>query len=161
MALSTSAKIGIVVAVVVVAAAIVGIMFLMPGGQAPTPAEGAGERELIIYGGEISVNKYGYGFSPDELTSPGPDIVLKVGEKTKITFKNVGNLPHTLAISNEKRFDATPLFGVQIGTPTSPIGPDGERSVSIIPKQAGEFLYICQVPGHIELGMWGKVIIQG
>ncbi|HIQ29654.1 MAG TPA: hypothetical protein EYH45_03720, partial [Candidatus Caldiarchaeum subterraneum] len=60
----------------------------------------------------------------------------------------------------EKRFDAEPLWGVQLGTPTRPVGPGEERTITFTPNRAGEYYYVCQVPGHIELGMWGKLIAE-
>ena len=164
----TGLILGIVVVVVIIAVA---AAFLLPNmlQTGPAPAKTttaapttktAGAGEITIYGGEIEATKYGFGFSKDKLTSPGPDIRVKVGTIVKIVFKNVGNLPHTLAITEEKKFDAEPLWGVQLGTATKPVGVGEERSITFTPNRAGEFYYVCQVPGHIQLGMWGKVIAE-
>ena len=167
----TSVVLGIVVAVIVVAVAAV---FLLPSLQQagpaqqtptrtqapPPPTTPTGPLEIIVYGGEVEATKYGYGFSEDSIKSPGPDIRVKVGTQVKLVFKNAGNLPHTLAITEEKKFDAEPLWGVQLGTPTKPVGPGNEKSITFTPNKAGEYYYLCQVPGHIELGMWGKLIAE-
>ena len=126
--------------------------------QQPKPERTA--VEIIIYGGEIEATKYGYGFNEDKLQSPGPEIRVKVGSTVRIVFKNIGNLPHTFAVTEERKFDAEPLWGVQLGSPTRPVGPRSEDSITFTPNRPGEYYYVCQVPGHIELGMWGKLIAE-
>ena len=111
-------------------------------------------------GGEIEATKYGFALEGQDLQSPGPDIRVKVGTLVAIVFKNIGNLPHTFAITEEKRFDAEPLWGVQLGTPTNPIGPGNSESITFTPNRAGTYYYVCQVPGHIELGMWGQITAE-
>ena len=57
--------------------------------------------ELTIYGGEIMDEegiKYGYGFSPDAISSPGPNLEFKQGDIVKFTFINKGTVPHTFAV---------------------------------------------------------------
>jgi len=166
----TSLVLGIVVVVVIAAVAAV---FLLPSLQQTGPTQTQttptetktqtqtpGALVIRVYGGEIEATKYGFGFSEDKITSPGPDIRVKVGTEVQIIFKNVGNLPHTLAVTEEKKFDTEPVWNVQLGTPTKPVGAGEEKSITFTPNRAGEFYYVCQVPGHIELGMWGKVIAE-
>ncbi len=150
----TSLILGIAVVVVIAAVALV---FLLPSIQ---QKETSAPLVIRVYVGEIGATKYGFGFSKDRITSPGPDIRVKVGTKIQIIFKNIGSLPHTFAITTEKKFDAEPLWNVQLGTPTKPVGAGEEKSITFTPNRAGEFFYICQVPGHIELGNWGKVIVE-
>lgn len=161
----------------IVIVAIVAAVFILPGAfQLPTTAEETKttttptkttpkqeEKEVIlrIVGGEVDVTKYGYAFKGEELKSPGPDIRVKVGTKITVIFENIGNLPHTFAVTEEKKFDADPLWGAQIGSPTDPVGSKKSGQVTFVPKKPGEYYYVCQVPGHIELGMWGIFIVEG
>ena len=164
-----------IILIIFVVAVFMLILLLPPSGIPPetteTPAlatatvERMQEEEeeavtIVVIGGEVGAVEYGYGFEGGVLASPGPDIRVRVGVPVTIVFKNVGNLPHTLAITEEKRFDAEPLWGVQLGTPTRPVGPGEESMITFTPNKAGEYYYVCQVPGHIELGMWGKLIAE-
>ncbi len=153
----TVVKIALVLGIVaVVAIAAVATLFILPALQRrEVPAI-----TITVYGGEIGPTTYGFGLSEDKITSPGPDIRVKVGTKVQINFKNVGKIPHNFVIASEKRFDAEPLWDVEIGTITKPIGAGEEGSVTFIPNRSGEFYYICTIPGHIELGMYGKVIVE-
>ncbi|MCS7142357.1 MAG: multicopper oxidase domain-containing protein [Aigarchaeota archaeon] len=115
-----------------------------------------GTRTITVYG-----NEYGYGLTPAQITSPGPTITVKVGEKVTLRLINVGELPHTLAVVSERRFDARALWGAEIGKPNIPIQPRGSASVTFIPDRPGTYYYVCTVPAHIELGMWGLFIVEG
>ncbi len=161
------ALVAVIVAVVVIVVAVP--FLLMQGGQqageqqtTPTQTQKpeTGRVEIIIEGGEISVSKYGYAIKGQELQAPGPELRVKVGSLVVVTFINIGQLPHTFAVANEKKFDAEPLWDAQIGTPTSPVQPKQQSSISFTPKKPGEYYYICQVPGHIQLGMWGKFVVE-
>ena len=168
---SPSRALWLMAVLIVFVIAIFMLPLVIPGGetevlavtqtQTITPEEERGEVvEIVVVGGEVEVTKYGYAFEGEELTSPGPEIRVKVGSRVRLVFKNIGNLPHTFAITEEKRFDAEPLWGVQLGSPTNPIMAGGSDSVEFIPNRAGEYYYVCQVPGHIELGMWGRLIAE-
>lgn len=111
--------------------------------------------KLTIYAGE-----YGFGYAPDNITSPGPTITLKLGEKVVLEFVSAGKLPHTFAIVPERRFEAKALWGVEIGKTNMPIPPGQSRSVTFVPDRPGRYYYVCTVPGHIELGMWGTLIVE-
>ncbi|MEM4311020.1 MAG: cupredoxin domain-containing protein [Nitrososphaerales archaeon] len=115
--------------------------------------------EITLIGGEFD-DKYGFAFEGQALSSPGPTLKVKVGETVKINFINKGQIPHTFAIVQELKFDATPLFGASIGSPSKPIFPDVESSIIFTANRAGSFSYICTVPGHLERGMLGKIIIE-
>ena len=167
--MSKGALYGIIAIVVI---AVVAAIFILPSITQPAPkeekptttptaTETVKEFVLKIIGGEIDVTKYGYAFEGEELQSPGPDIRVKVGTKVRIIFENIGNLPHTFAVTEEKKFDAEPLWGAGIGSPTNPIASKKAGEITFTPTKPGEYYYVCQVPGHIELGMWGVFIVEG
>ncbi len=52
------------------------------------------------------------------------------------------------------------VFGAQIQSGSNPIPPGGSGSVTFKVTQAGTYNYICQVPGHVDLGMYGTVVIS-
>ena len=117
-------------------------------------------REIVIYGGELSPSKYGFGLSPDEITSPGPELRINVDELIRIIFKNVGSLPHTWAATNEAKEGAKAIDNFEIGSATKPLLSNEEGSITIKFSKPGEYYYICTVPGHVTLGMWGKIVAE-
>lgn len=75
-----------------------------------------------------------------------------------MTVHNVASIPHSWEIVATKAV-GTPLFGAGIDVDNYiPAGQSG--SVTFTPDQTGNFYYVCTVPGHIALGMWGDVEIS-
>ncbi len=62
---------------------------------------------ILLYEGEISSNRYGFGYSPNTLTSPGPTLRFKTSDVVNITVVNVGKIPHAFAITTAPRTGAT------------------------------------------------------
>jgi uncharacterized cupredoxin-like copper-binding protein len=114
-----------------------------------------------LFEGEISSTLYGFGYSSNSLTSPGPTLTFKVSDVVNVTVTNVGQLPHDWAIVNGNQSSSAPvLFNAQIASPNSPLQHGQSGSVVFTVTQAGNFYYICQVPGHENVGMWGNVIVN-
>jgi plastocyanin len=122
---------------------------------AQTPKAGSGT-PLSIYVGEITTTAYGFGNSSSTLTSnPGPTITLTAGQIYTMTAYNIGSMQHNWAIVNAKSTSAN----VQWGAVTAPINAGASGEVTFRAGQAGSYFYICQVPGHVALGLWGTVIV--
>ncbi len=115
---------------------------------------------IVLYEGEISPTKYGFGNSSTQLTSPGPTIRFKLSDVVNITVVNVGTMPHAFEITNTPKTGSTLLFNAQIGQ-SSYLEPGQKGTIIFTPTKAGSFYYICPVPGHAELGMYGAVVITG
>jgi uncharacterized cupredoxin-like copper-binding protein len=144
------AVIAIIVIVIVVVGVVVALMYKPGTSGSGTP--------LTLYAGEVSSAQYGFGNSASTLTSdPGPTLNLKVGTTYTMTVHNVGTMPHAWEITSEKATGSA-LFGAQIDV-TTYIQPGASASVTFTPNQAGNFYYLCPVPGHIDLGMWGNVVV--
>jgi len=129
------------------------IPFLAPGKPA---AQMKPTVTLTIDGGEISPTKFGFGLEGKNLTSPGPTLEVKVGDVVQITFKNIGgrmNQPHTFVIKGLEPFP-------RIGTVTNPIDVGKSGTAMFLVDKAGDFTYICEVPGHTQLGMWGRFVVK-
>jgi uncharacterized cupredoxin-like copper-binding protein len=141
------AIIAVIVIVVVVVAVVIALMS-QPGGGTP----------LTLYAGEVSSSSYGFGDSANSIISnPGPTITLKQGTTYTMTVHNVGSMPHAWEISTQKTGGSV-LFGAQIAA-SSTIAPGAAKSVTFTPNQSGNFYYVCPVPGHVALGMWGNVVV--
>lgn len=140
-----------IIAIIVIVIVVVGVVFVLMNPAAKgTP--------FTLYAGEVNTAAYGFGNSASTITSnPGPTITLKQGTTYTMTVNNVGTMPHAWEISSQKATGSM-LFGAQIAS-TSYIQPGASGSVTFTPNQAGNFYYICPVPGHIALGMWGNVVV--
>jgi plastocyanin len=115
---------------------------------------------IVLFEGEISATKYGFGNASTTLTSPGPTLRLNSTDVVNITVVNVGNMPHAFAITKVPKTGASVLFGAEIGA-SSYLEPGKQGTVIFTPNNAGSFYYICPVPGHAEIGMYGSVVISG
>jgi uncharacterized cupredoxin-like copper-binding protein len=117
---------------------------------------------IVLYEGEISATKYGFGNTSTTLTSPGPTLRFNLTDVVNITVINVGMMPHAFAITNAPKTGATILFNAEIGSANNPLQSGKQGTVIFTPNNAGSsFFYICPVPGHAEVGMYGSVIING
>lgn len=138
----------------------IGVVLLYP----PVPDDAPNSldpitRELVIIGGEIE-GAFGFALEGKELSSPASPIVVKVGDVLRITYKNVGKIPHSFAVHLEPDRAAPAIFGAAVGSATRPILPDQEGSIIFTADRAGSFSYLCTVPGHIELGMFGNFVVE-
>ena len=115
---------------------------------------------IVLYEGEIAPTKYGFGNSSNLLSSPGPTIRFNMSDVVNITVINVGSMPHAFEITNAPKTGSIMLFNAEIGA-SSYLEPGQKGTVIFTPNNAGSFYYICPVPGHAELGMYGSVVITG
>jgi nitrite reductase (NO-forming) len=154
------------VAVVVLAAILYfAVMFVLIFNAQPQLTSNSNSNKIptvniVLYEGEISPTKYGFGNSSTQLTSPGPTIRFTLSDVVNITVVNVGTMPHAFEITNTPKTGSTLLFNAQIGQ-SSYLEPGQKGTTIFTPTKAGSFYYICPVPGHAELGMYGAVVITG
>ncbi len=85
---------------------------------------------------------------------------MTVGITYTLTFYDVGQFPHALVIKNANSATATTMWNAAVGSASNPITPGQSGSVTFTPDQAGTYYYLCPVPGHTDLGMWGMVIVK-
>jgi plastocyanin len=115
---------------------------------------------ITLYEGAISPSLYGFGYSSNNLVSPGPTLTFKVGDIVNVTVTDVGQLPHNWAIVSTNQTSAPVEFNAQIRSGSNPLQHGESDSVVFTLTKAGDFYYVCQVPGHVDLGMWGKVVVN-
>ena len=112
---------------------------------------------LTLYIGEISSQTYGFGSTANSLTSnPGPTLTLVAGQTYTITVHNVGTMQHNWATVDHKATNANVLWAAV----TPFINAGSSSQVTFKAGSAGNYVYICQVPGHIALGLWGTVVVN-
>ncbi len=152
------AVIGIIIIIII----IVGVYYAATLGSNPSQT-GSPNVTLQMYEGEITVSGQlhgAFGNSQNGLTSPGPTLTFKVGDVVKVTVNNVGTLPHNWAIVTDKATPSSVVFNAQIQSGSNPILPGSSGSVTFKVDKAGSYSYICQVPGHVDLGMYGSVTVN-
>jgi uncharacterized cupredoxin-like copper-binding protein len=126
-----------------------------------TPSPTSSIVSMTIYAGEVSASTYGFGNSATSITSPGPTLTFKVGDVVTMKLTNASpTMPHNWAIVNAQSSTAPVMFNAQIQSGSNPITPGSSASVTFTVTQAGNYFYICQVPGHVALGMWGNVVVN-
>jgi uncharacterized cupredoxin-like copper-binding protein len=143
--------IAVIVIIVVVVGVVVALMY-QPSGNKGTP--------LTLYAGEVSSSAYGFGNSASSIaTAPNaPTLQLTKGTTYTMTVTNQGTMPHAWEITNAEPTGSV-MFNAKIA-PTSYLAPGASGSVTFTPDQTGTFYYICPVPGHAALGMWGTVVVS-
>ena len=116
---------------------------------------------IVLYEGEMSDGKPGFGTSADNLTSPGPTIGFSTSDTINITVINVGKLPHAFAITTIPAANGPVLFGAVIGSATNPIQPGKEGSIVFTPNNAAfDYWYISPMGNDAADGMYGAVIVS-
>lgn len=126
-------------------------------GDSEEPAEIAVDKDLALVMDKIGEEGRGYAVEGEEVTSPGPTLRLQAGKEVTITVENGDRFGHDFNIVAEKRSDAEPLWGA--ATPIFQAGKS--KRVTFTPDKAGEFFYVCSVPGHISIqGMWGRLVVE-
>lgn len=123
-------------------------------------AKAGSDPSMTLYAGEISSSQYGFGNTTSTLASnPGPTLYLQQGTSYTMTVDNIGSMPHAWEIVSSKAASSSPMFGAGIDI-SSYISPGNSASITFTPNQAGNFYYVCPVPGHITFGMWGNVVVS-
>jgi len=151
--------IGVAIVIVIVIAG-AGIYYYISTVAPTTPTP---TRTITLYEGErvVGTSVQGvFGLDQGNMTSPGPTLNFKVGDTVKITVYNVGTTSHNWAIVNAKSDSAQVMFDAQVAAGGNPLAPGSSGTDTFTVNQAGNFYYICQVPGHIEVGMWGNVVVS-
>lgn len=89
---------------------------------------------------EVTVDGSEYSYSPSSLT-------VTEGENIRLTFNNVGNLPHNFVID-------------ELGVATQTVPGGGSDTVEFTASQSGTFDFYCSVGNHRSLGMEGELDVQ-
>ena len=106
----------IVLAAILYSAAMVVLVFnLQPPLTSTSNTNRTPTVNIVLYEGEISAIKYGFGNTSTTLTSPGPTLRFNLTDVVNITVVNVGSMPHAFAITNAPKTGATVLFNAEIG----------------------------------------------
>jgi FtsP/CotA-like multicopper oxidase with cupredoxin domain/plastocyanin len=106
----------------------------------PTPqATATPPAQTAVPAQQVRVIATEYSFSPSTIT-------VKVNEPVQITLQNSGAIVHNIAITN-------PRFKVEANAGQT-------RSGTVTFTQPGTYEFICDIPGHANLGMRGTITVQ-
>ena len=107
-------------------------LWTVAGCGASQPSSGAAS--------DLTMTLTEFKFTPDTLT-------VKVGERVKVTLDNTkGTLKHDI-----KQADLKIDTAVEAGQ---------KATFEFTPTKVGTFDFVCDVPGHKEAGMVGKIVVQ-
>lgn len=104
---------------------------------------------VIAYGGggksdrdsvKITITAKEFKFEPNVIT-------VKRGQQINLLFKNMGVITHNLTID-----------GLKLNTETIQSGETDELHFTV--DKQGEYAFKCAVPGHMQAGMTGKIIVE-
>ncbi len=116
--------------------------------------------QVDIYAGEKSSSVYGFGNSASSISSPGPTLTFTQGEVVTLTLHNAGTMAHDFAIVDTKSSTGTVLWNAQVASASNPVAAGSQASVTFTVGNTGDYYYVCQVDGHVALGMWGNVTVN-
>ena len=128
--------------------------------QSTPPPTGSNTVTMSLYAGEASASAYGWGLTQSNIISPGPTLNMTVGTTYKLTVYDVGMMPHAFVIKDSQSTTGNTMWGAAVASGSNPLTPGQNGVVTFTPTQAGTYYYICPVPGHIQLGMWGYVKVS-
>ena len=108
-----------------------------PSGPAGT-TEGSAEGAIVV----VATDEGGrFRFEPDR-------IEVRAGQQVTLRVVNRGPSPHDLTIES-------------LNVETGQFGVGEERTLTFTaPAQPGEYEFICNVPGHVQLGMKGTLVVR-
>jgi len=101
-----------------------------------------------------------YAFNALSGSDQNPEIHANVGDKIVFDVTNAGKSFHAFAVTDSKEGPGPAIEGTTIGSADNPMKPGAKGTATFVPAKAGEYYYICAVPGHRELGMEGKIEVS-
>ena len=100
-----------------------------------------------------------YAFNALSGDAKNPDVHAHVGDKIIFHVKNAGKSFHAFAVTDSASGPGPAIDGTTVGTADNPMKSGASGDATFVASKAGEYYYICAVPGHRELGMEGKIEI--
>ena len=92
----------------------------------------------IAAGSPLAMNANDFAFSPNTLT-------VKAGTPVHINVNNTSAEPHNFSL---------PIFGANVNLPAGTT-----TAVTFTPTKAGTYYFWCNLPGHAQAGMVGKLTV--
>lgn len=109
---------------------------------------------------EMSNDFKTYAFNALSGPDSNPDIKVKSGDTVTIHIKNPSKSFHAFGVVVDVSNPSSILWNSAVATPDNPLKPGKSGDVTFVAGAPGTYHYICTVPGHAELGMQGKFIVE-
>jgi uncharacterized cupredoxin-like copper-binding protein len=152
----------VIVIVIIIVASVLVYQYMAPSSPSssaspPSPSTGSNKVTINVFAGEMNTSVYGFGNSSGAITSPGPSYTVKQGSTVTIKLTNAGSMAHNWALVTEKSDAVNQLVfpDAHIGDGLTPVAPGESATCTFVADKTGTYYYICQVDGHVTLGMWG------
>lgn len=88
-----------------------------------------------------------------------PTIHANVGDEIIFDVVNDGISFHSFGVTRDTSGVTGIIPGTEIATMSNPLKPGEDGTSTFVPAEAGEYYYICTVPGHREQGMVGTIVV--
>jgi len=88
-----------------------------------------------------------------------PTITANVGDKIVFDVVNDGVSFHAFGVTRDTAGIEGIIPGTEIGSVTNALRGGESGTSTFIPAEAGEYYYVCTVPGHRAQGMVGTIIV--
>ena len=117
---------------------------------------------------ELTITARDLAFEPETLSAT-------TGQPVRLTFINEGAIEHDwyaegMPVSDLTAVEQSPTFTQRMadlwstasanGSPYAGAGPGEQMVVEFTPAEAGDYTFICAVPGHEAAGMVGTLIVE-
>jgi nitrite reductase (NO-forming) len=89
-----------------------------------------------------------------------PDIHANVGDKIEFIIKNGGKSFHAFGVTEAPEGFEGVIPGTEVASANNPLKPGESGESHFVASKEGTYYYICTVPGHREMGMVGKIIVE-
>jgi nitrite reductase (NO-forming) len=98
--------------------------------------------------------------APEGEANANPEFKVKAGDEVTFNVINDGKMPHAFGVVTDPANPNSVVFKSAIGDQNSPMLRGKTGQVTFIADRPGTYYYICTVPGHTDLGMKGKLIVE-
>ena len=88
-----------------------------------------------------------------------PTINANVGDEIIFEVINAGKSFHSFGVTKDTEGFAGIISGTEIASASNPMKAGESGTSKFVPTEAGEYYYICTVPGHREQGMVGTIVV--
>ncbi len=108
-----------------------------------------------LYGSVAGSTGTGWGFSPSNISAPGPTLIVAEGANVTLTLYSADGATHTWYIDYD---NSSSVNGAEAQSPGfGGVGLQNPRNYSFTPTRGGTFVYRCGI--HPQ--MWGMIIVVG
>ncbi len=86
-------------------------------------------------------------------------VTIPQGWTLDVAFTNDGSLNHSAAITASQTSSTALAATDETPNPVLGDAPGAKSSFTFKATTAGNYVIACLVPGHIQLGMWAKLVV--